>query len=195
MSIFTPSESYRPFKKSWAVDAEKEHRVSMSWHEDQVDLSDDVRQYNTKDGLKTDNVSHEDNKKIIDNLLMLFTEMDANVGEGYTKLLPFVRNNEVRTMMIQFAAREVVHQRAYALAAETFGFTNSQWAGFRQYKQMTDKLDIISQSVGDLSKPLNFAKYLTVVFMGEGIGLFGAFACLLNFKRYGLLMGFNVVNE
>lgn len=195
MSIFTPSESYRPFKKAWAVEAEKEQRIDMAWHENQIDLSDDLRQYNTKDGMKTDNVSHENNKAILDNLLMLFTEMDASVGNGYTKLLPFVKNNEVRTMMIQFCAKEVVHQRSYALAAESFGFTNAEWTNFQHYTEMTNKLDIVTQEVGDLSVPLNFAKYLTVILMGEGIGLFGAFACLLNLKRHGLMMGFNVVNQ
>ena len=58
-----------------------------------------------------------------------------------------------------------------------------------------DKLDMLTEDLGDLSDPLNFAKYLSVVFMGEGISLFGAFACLLNLKRHGLMMGFNVVNE
>lgn len=195
MSIFEQSESYRPFKYQWAVDIERRHRIDMHWHEGQVDLSDDLRQYNAKDGLKTANVSHEENKNILDKLLMLFTEMDSNVGTGYTKLLPYVGNNEIRTMMMTFAAREVTHQRAYALAAETFGFTNSQWRGFHEYEEMMDKLDLLANKVGDLSIPLNFAKYLSVIFMGEGISLFGAFACLLNLKRHGLVMGFNVVNE
>lgn len=195
MSIFKESTSYRPFAYQWAVDAEKEHRVDMMWHENQVDMADDLRQYNTKGGMTTENVSHEDNKRILERLLLLFTEMDANVGTGYTKLLPHVGNNEIRTMMITFAAREVTHQRGYALAAETFGFPNSMWTGFQEYEEMMDKIDVITQDVGDLSNPLNFAKYLTVLFMGEGIALFGAFACLLNLKRHGLMMNFNVVNE
>lgn len=195
MSIFKQSESYRPFVYQFAVDAEQEHRISMHWHENQVELADDLRQYNSKDGMQTENVSHENNKLILDRLLLLFTEMDANVGQGYTKLLPHVGNNEIRTMMLTFAAREITHQRAYALAAETFGYTNSQWRGFQEYDEMMDKIDLLTQDVGDLSKPINFAKYLAVVFMGEGISLFGAFACLLNLKRYGLMMNFNVVNE
>lgn len=195
MSIFKESESYRPFVYNWAVEAEKEHRVDMHWHEGQVELADDLRQYNSKDGMKTDNVSHEANKLILDRLLMLFTEMDSNVGTGYTKLLGHIGNNEIRTMMMTFAAREITHQRAYALAAETFGYSNSQWKGFKEYEEMQEKLDMLTQDVGDLSKPINFAKYLAVVFMGEGISLFGAFACLLNLKRHGLMMNFNVVNE
>lgn len=194
-SIFVENKSYRPFSYPWAVEMEKKHAIDLHWHEGQTDLADDLRQYHSKDGMKTDNVSHESNKNMLNKLLMLFVEMDSSVGTGYTKLLPHVKNNEIRTLMMTFAAREVRHQRAYALAAETFGFTNSQWGEFRGYKEMNDKLDLLVQDVGDLSNPLNFAKYLSVILLGEGISLFGAFACLLNLKRYGLMMGFNAVNE
>ena len=60
---------------------------------------------------------------------------------------------------------------------------------------MQDKIDLLTQDIGDLSIPLNFCKYLCIVFLGEGISLFGAFACLLNLRRYAKLTGFNSVNE
>ena len=195
MSIFKENIAYRPFRYPWAVSAEKQHRVDMVWHEGQVELQDDLRQYNSSYGLATATVSHESNKIILDRNLMIFTEMDKAVGTGYCKLLPYVCNNEIRTMMMTFAAREVTHQRAYALAAETFGFTDSEWAGFHDYKAMQDKIDLISGGEDDLSIPLNFAKFLSVLLLGEGISLFGAFACLLNLKRHGKLVNFNSVNE
>lgn len=195
MSIFTESISYRPFIYSWAVDAEKKHRIDMNWHENQIELQDDLRQYNMSGGMATENVSHESNKNILEKLLLLFTEMDVQVGSGYTKILPYVKNNEIRTLLMTFAQREVCHQRAYALAAETFGYSNSDWSEFKNYEEMMDKIDIISQNIGDLSKPLNFAKQLSVIFLGEGIALFGAFACMLNLKRFGIMQNFNTINE
>lgn len=195
MSIFKESAAYRPFLYSWAVDAEKQHRIDMHWHEGQVDLQDDLRQFSTKGGLATKNVSHESNKNMLERLIMLFTEMDVQVGGGYAKLLPHVHNNEIRTMWFTFAAREVTHQRGYALAAETFGYTASDWSEFRKYKEMSDKVDLLTQDLGDLSNKLNFCKQLAVVLNGEGISLFGAFACLLNLRRFGLVNGFNTVNE
>lgn len=195
LGIFKENEAYRPFQYSWAVEAEKKHRIDMHWHENQIDLMDDLRQYNTEGGLATANVSHSANKNLVDKLLMLFTEMDVQVGGGYSKLLNNVKNNEIRTMWFTFAAREVTHQRAYALAAETFGFTSSSWSDFKSYKEMQDKVDLMCEDLGDLSVPLNFAKMLAVVFLAEGISLFGLFACLLNLRRYGLLMNFNSVNE
>lgn len=195
MSIFEGSRSYRPFKYPWAVAAAEQHSIDMFWDKHQVELQDDIRQYNSRDGLQTKDVSHDTNKYIIDTLLCLFTEMDVVVGEGYTQLIPYVGNNEIRNLLLTQAAREITHQRSYALLAETFGFSNEDWEVFREYKEMVDKLSVMGDSVGDLSVKLNWAKKLTQVLLGEGIGLFSAFACLLNFKRQGLLMGFNDVNQ
>lgn len=195
MSIFESNISYRPFQYPWAVEVEKKHAIDMHWHENQIELQDDQRQFINEGGLATIHVSHESNKNMVQKLLAVFTEMDLSVGEGYTKILPYVKNNEIRTMLMTFAAREVRHQRGYALAAEEFGFTNADWSEFRQYKEMSDKIDLMTQEVGDLSDKLNFAKMLSVILLGEGIALFGAFACLLNLKRFGLMMNFNTINE
>jgi ribonucleotide reductase beta subunit family protein with ferritin-like domain len=195
MSIFKDNVSYRPFSYSWAVEAEKKHRIDMHWHENQVELQDDLRQYTSKDGLATKNVSHASNKNLLDRLVMLFTEMDAQVGSGYGELIYHVNNNEIKTMWFTFAAREVTHQRSYALSAETFGFTNSSWSDFKKYSEMQDKIDLLSEDVGDLAIKLNFAKKLASVLLGEGIALFGAFACLLNLSRFGLVLNFNTINQ
>lgn len=193
--VFTESVAYKPFMFPWAVEAEKKQRIDMHWHEGQIDLQDDLRQYNSKDGLKTKTKSHEDNKRIIDTSLLLFTEMDRTVAGGYTELLPYTKNNEIKSLFIQHAAKEVVHQRGYALLAETLGFTDADWSAFHDYKEMTDKIEVMSKLDVDLSTPLGYAAKLTQVLLGEGIGLFGAFTTLLNFKRFGLIMGFNDVNS
>lgn len=197
MSVFKESKSYRPFMYSWAAEAAQKHSIDMFWDVHQVNLQDDIQQYFSKDGLKTATVSHEQNKNILDRTLCLFTEMDKTVGAGYTEVLPFIKNNEIRNMLMTFAAREVVHQRAYALCAETFGFSNSDWAAFSEYVEMMDKLDVMTEDLTPegASDNLKAAIKLTQIFLGEGIGLFGAFATLLNMKRSGVLNGFNDVNE
>lgn len=197
MSVFKTSEAYRPFLYSWAVEAAKKHSIDMHWHENQIELQDDLRQYNSKDGLKTKNVSHEVHKNIVDKVICLFTEMDKTVGEGYTKVLPFVRNNEIRNMMMTFASREVIHQRSYALLAETFGFSDSDWIAFADYAEMREKLDTMvdDYSTDDMRDEMKFCIGLSQLLLGEGIGLFAAFTVLLNFKRQGLFVGFNDVNS
>lgn len=195
MSIFDSSDSYRPFKYPWAVEAEKKQRVDMHWTEQQVDLSDDIRQYNSPGGMATDNVSHQDNKAGLAKVLPLFTEMDAAVGEGYAKLLPHVGNNEIRMLLMTQAAREITHARGYAMANEAFGFSESSWESFRSYKELSNKVDLLRRNHGDLSVKLNWCMLLAQTLLGEGIALFGSFTYLLNFKRHGLLMGFNDVNQ
>ena len=197
MSIFKENIAYRPFAYTWAVEATKKHAIEMFWDVHQIEMADDLRQWMSKDGMKTKTVSHEVNQYITRKILCLFTEMDRSVAGGYIKLLQYVKNNEIRNMWLTFGARETVHQRAYALAAETFGFTDTDWSEFSKYAEMRDKLDRMTE---DLTKPeysneLNCLITLAQVLLGEGIGLFAAFMCLLNYKRQGLFMGFNDVNQ
>lgn len=195
MSIFEESLSYRPFKFPFAVEKEKEEVIDKYWHEGQIDLQDDLRQYFSKDGLATANFSHQHNKNIVDTLLLFFTQLDMSVASGYVELLPYTKNNEIKSLLIQHAAKEVRHQRAYALAGESFGFEDADWVKFRQYKELVDKVEVMCGDIGDLSVPLNYAKKLTQILLGEGIGLFAAFTSLLNLKRYGKIIGFNDVNS
>tara|TARA_R110000822_G_scaffold15369_19_gene53030 strand:- start:846 stop:1835 length:990 start_codon:yes stop_codon:yes gene_type:complete len=195
MSVFEESKSYRPFKYPKLVEMAKKHQIDMHWSEAQVELQDDLRQYNSSDGLATKNVSHKVNKFIVDTVLCLFTELDKTVARGYTELLPYAKNNEVSNWFLAAGGREVIHQRAYALAAETFGFEEDDWIAFSDYVEMQDKIDVMTSPVGDLSEPLNFAKALAKLLLGEGIGLFAAFTVLLNFKRFGLLIGTNDINQ
>ena len=169
----------------------------MYWSTHQINLQDDIQQYYSKEGMKTSTVSHEQNKAILDKTLCLFTEMDRTVGAGYAEVLQFIKNNEIRNMMLRFASREVTHQSAYALAAETFGFSNSDWTAFAEYKEMVDKLDIMADDVVPFGArdELRATIKLTQILLGEGIGLFGAFATLLNQKRHGIMNGFNDINE
>lgn len=195
MSVFIESESYRPFKYPFAVEAEKEQFIDTYWHEGQIDLQDDLRQYHGKDGLATPNFSHAENKKKLDTLLLFFTQLDMSVASGYVELLPYTKNNEIKSLFIQHAAKEVRHQRAYALAGETFGFTDADWNAFRQYKEMISKVDVMGLTTHPLDTTLGYALKLTRILLGEGIGLFVAFSSLLNYKRFGLLIGFNDVNS
>lgn len=167
----------------------------MFWDVHQIDLQDDIRQFSAKGGMKTPNVSHEDNVKTVNSIQFLFTELDRSVADGYIQLLPHTKNNEIKVLLLTHAQRETVHQRAYALFAEALGATDAQWKSFKEYIEMQEKIDIIKKEDQDLSQPINYAKHLVRVLLGEGIGLFAAFTLLLNFKRFGLLMGFNDVNE
>lgn len=193
MSVFKQSESYRPFTYPWAAEAAKQHSIDMYWDVHQVELQDDIQQYMSKNGLATANMTHEENKAIIDKMLLSFSEQDKGVAEGYKKLIPYTKNNEILTWQLTAAHRETVHQRAYALAGETFGFTDSNWVAFQEYDEVREKLAAMTVDV-DCSTNLGYAKQLFSVLSSEGVSLFGTFTPFLNLKRFGIMMGFNDIN-
>ena len=196
MSIFTPTKQYRPFKYPKLMEFAAEQNIALAWHEGQIDLSSDISQYHSKNGLATDNVSHESNKNNLTKMLTLFTQMDVGAGQLYAELAPHVKNNEARNWLLSAGNKEGVHQRAYALAVETLDFPESTWGEFMEYKEMQDKIDLMTGIEGrDHSKPLDFAKTLVQLLLAEGICLFGAFACMLNLKRFGKISGTNTINE
>ena len=195
-SIFTPSESYRPFKYPFLMEASERHTIDLYWDVHQLDFSDDIKQYHSKDGLKTTNVSHEVNKEILTKTLNLFTQMDVAAGELYCQLLPHVGNNEVRNWFMNAGARESTHQRCYAAAVEALDFPESSWTEFMEYEQMQGKLDVMYGGADtDPSTKKGFMKTLARLFLAEGICLFGAFASMINLRRFGLMQGTNKVNE
>lgn len=195
-SIFDKSLSYRPFKYPYLMEAVERHTIDLYWDRHQLDFSDDVKQYYGKDGLKTENVSHEVNKEILTKVLNLFTQMDLAVGELYCQLLPYVGNNEVRNWFMVAAARESTHQRCYAAAVEALTLPESSWIEFMDYTEMQDKLDVMyGGDDTDPSTKKGFMKTLARLFLGEGVCLFGAFASMLNLRRFGLMQGTNKVNE
>ena len=195
-SIFERSESYRPFKYPYLMESVERHVVDLYWEVHQLDFSDDVKQYHSKDGMATQNVSHEVNKAILTKVLNLFTQMDIAAGELYCKLLPYVGNNEVRNWFMVAAARESTHQRCYAASVESLSFPETSWTEFMRYKEMQDKLDVMyGDESTDPSTKKGFMKTLARLFLAEGICLFGAFASMLNLRRFGLMQGTNKVNE
>lgn len=195
MYIFEETKSYRPFNAPWAMKMAEEQIIDLYWERHQLDLSDDIRQFHMVDGLKTADVSHTANANLLSKILSVFTQSDVAAGELYCRLLPHVKNNEIRNLFMQNAAKEGTHQRCYATAVEELGFPDSTWTEFMEYSEMQNKIDLISGDDADLSDPLNFGKTLTRLLLAEGIALFGAFASMLNFKRFGLMMGTNKINE
>lgn len=178
------------------MEAVERHSIDLYWDRHQLDFSEDMKQYHSKNGLKTDNVSHETNQTILTKVLNLFTQMDIAAGELYCQLLPHVGNNEIRNWFMVAASRESTHQRCYAAAVEQLAFPESSWTEFMDYKEMQDKLDVMYGGKDtDPSTKKGFMKTLARLFLAEGICLFGAFASMLNLRRFGLMQGTNTVNE
>lgn len=179
MSLVKPSEVYTPKYHNFVDITIKHERVH--WFEHEAKLGTDVSQW--KNGKITDK-----EKYLISNILRLFTQSDVNVGQGYyDKLIPVIKNNEARNMLGSFAAREAIHQRAYALLSDTLGFGEDFYFEFLDYHEMKEKHEFMVESIGRSHH--DFAVYLAKQTLIEGVCLFASFAMLLNFDRLGKLPG------
>jgi len=185
MSLLKTSETYKPFKYPWAVELSKKHE-EIHWIEDEAELSEDVQDWKTK--------LTESEKEFITHVLRLFTQSDVQVGENYHELLiPKFKNNEVRNMLSSFAAREAVHQRAYALLNDTLGLPDEDFHKFLEYKEMADKIDFMKE--GDTNSHTGLALALAQSVFNEGMSVFASFVMLLNFQRFGKMKGMATIVE
>jgi len=185
MSLLKFSQTYKPFLYPWAVDLSKKHE-EVHWIEDEAELSEDVQDWKTK--------LTEGEKEFITHILRLFTQSDVQVGENYHEfLIPKFKNNEVRNMLSSFAAREAVHQRAYALLNDTLGLPDEEYHKFLEFKAMADKLDFMKDN--DNSTQANLALALAQSVFNEGMSLFSSFVMLLNFQRHGKMKGMGTIVE
>src|SRR5210317_995011 len=185
MSLLKFSETYKPFQYPWAVELSKKHE-EVHWIEDEAELSEDVQDWKTK--------LTRGEKDFITHILRLFTQSDVQVGENYHEfLIPKFKNNEVRNMLSSFAAREAVHQRAYALLNDTLGLPDEEYHKFLEFKTMADKVDFMKE--GDTSTHTGLAHELAQSVFNEGMSLFSSFVMLLNFQRFGKMKGMGTIVE
>jgi len=184
-SLLKFSETYKPFHYPWAVDLAKKHE-EIHWIEDEAELSEDVQDWKTKLSIAE--------KEFITHVLRLFTQSDVQVGENYHELLiPKFKNNEVRNMLSSFAAREAVHQRAYALLNDTLGLPDEDFHKFLDYKAMADKIDFMKE--GNVTSHTGLALALAQSVFNEGMSVFASFVMLLNFQRFGKMKGMATIVE
>lgn len=184
-NLLNESLTYKPFHYPWAVDLTKKHE-EVHWIEDELELSEDVQDWKTK--------LSDQEKDFVTQILRLFTQSDVAVGDNYHNLLiPKFKNNEVRTMLSSFAAREGVHQRAYALLNDTLGLPDEEYHKFLEYKVMADKIDFMKD--GNVQSHTGLALALAQSVFNEGMSLFASFVMLLNFQRFGKMKGMSTAVE
>lgn len=178
--LIKQSETYKPFLYPDFVNRAIEHD-KIHWGEWEADLSEDVRQW------KVGEITPQE-KYHITSILRLFTQSDVVVGGSYVDVfLPRIKNNEARMMMLSFAGRESVHQRAYALLNDTLGLAEEEYASFMQYQALSEKVEFMQNFNPDTVEGLGLALARTVC--NEGLSLFSAFVMLLNYQRAGKMKG------
>lgn len=180
MSVFEPRVTLKPYDYSWAVEATKKQQ-RIHWIAEEVPMSKDVKDWHTK--------LSEPEKNLARNIMLLFTQSDIDVGNGYLDhYMERIKNPEIRFMLTTFAAQEVIHVLAYSYLMETLGFKDEDYSEFMNYKAMLDKHEsVMAMKSDDLEEFL-----VTMATFGafiEGLQLFASFIMLLNFQRSGKLKG------
>jgi ribonucleoside-diphosphate reductase beta chain len=183
MSLLETSKSYVPVYPQFVEITQRHERAH--WHEGEVKLQSDVEDW------KLGRINDKE-KYFISNVLRLFTQSDVAVGSDYyDNLIPVFKNNESRNMLGSFAGREGVHQRAYALLGDTLGFGKDFYNEFLEYKAMSEKIEFMLDMKNTSYKDI--ATSLAKQILCEGVCLFASFAMLLNFSRYGKMLGMSDV--
>lgn len=186
MSLLERSKTYKPFMYPQYVEM-AEISEKMHWVEQEVDLTEDMHQW--KDGTIT-----AGEKELVIEIMKTFTQSDTEVASGYVEyFMPVFKNNEVRQALLSIAAREGIHQRAYALFTDTIGLPEESYGVFLEYEKLSKRMELMTDM--DVKSQSGIAKALARTIISEGIALFGAFAMLLNFQRHGKLMGLSKINE
>ena len=180
------AKTYKPFLYPQFMDYANKHEL-IHWAEEEVDLGDDVSQWNS-------GAVNEVEKKFVLQIMRLFTQTDVQVGQNYCDLfIPVFKNNEVRCMLLAFAAREGIHQRAYALFTDTIGLPEHIYSEFLEYDEMAAKISMMQDNKIDTQQ--NIAKALAQTVCNEGMSLFSSFVMLLNFQRFGKMKGLCSITE
>ncbi len=172
--LFQRSLVYKPFHYP-AFDTMTQEHEKLHWLSDEAEMSDDLSDWRLN--------SSEDEKKFITTNLKIFTTGDVAVAQNYKDLfIPVFKNNEANNWFTSVANRETEHQRAYAMANETFGLPESTFGDFDKFKEMRDRIDLMTThydnaTIGGLALNLVHTSF------NEGIGLMGAFGSLLSLNR------------
>ena len=180
LPIYKERLCYKPFDFQWAFLAYRESE-DAHWTATETRLDRDVADYKT--------VMNDSQKAVILRLMLVFTQLDVDVGGFYLNFAArHFKAPELRQMISSFAAREGVHQDAYSHFADTLGLGDVAFQDWTNYPALVEKHDIFDEAIKeidscDLSGPakdyLKIAVYST---FGEGVGLFTSFAILLSFN-------------
>lgn len=179
-NLMTENPVYKPFNYPFAYEAWKQHE-QMHWLPEEVPLSEDVKDWNTK-------LSNEE-RNLLTHIFRFFTQQDIIVGGAYVdQYMKVFKPTEVRMMLAGFAAREAIHTAAYAHLLDTIGIPEVEYSAFLKYAEMKEKFEYAQQF--NVDTPYETAKALAAfsAFM-EGLQLFSSFAMLMNFPRYNKMKG------
>ncbi len=180
MSLLEARPFYKPFQYPFAYDA-WQMQQRLHWLPEEVPMTDDVKDW--KYSLS------ESERNLLTQVFRFFTQADIEVNNCYMKNYSKVfKPTEVQMMLTAFSNIETIHIAAYAHLLDTIGMPEIEYQAFLKYEQMKNKYEYLQKF--NVDTKLDIAKTLAVFgAFTEGLQLFGSFAMLLNFQRFGKMKG------
>lgn len=124
-------------------------------------------------------------KNVIGNILKGFAQTETEVTSYWGIYIPtWFPHNEIAAMATGFAAREVLHSRAYILLNDTLGLQD--FDGFMKEPSIAARLENLMQIGDDYANATLQEKATSVAIFSagcEGVALFSAFSILLSFRN------------
>ncbi|MHB1666163.1 ribonucleotide-diphosphate reductase subunit beta [Thiomonas sp.] len=178
-NLFTPSTAYKPFRYPWAFEY-YDRQQRTHWLANEIVMGPDAKDWQAMPAAE---------RNLLTQVFRFFVQGDVDVSEGYS--MRFLRRfpvTEVRMMLNAFANVESIHMHAYSLLLDTVGMPETEYQAFKEYSAMAAKHDYLHRIPDDTIENLAFslAVYSALI---EGVQLFSSFAILLNFTRFGKMLG------
>ncbi len=180
MSLLKADPIFKPFNYPWAYEAWLTQQ-RIHWLPEEVPMGDDVKDWK--------NNLNDQEKQLLTQIFRFFTQADIEVNNCYMRHYSRVfQPTEIQMMLAAFSNMETIHIDAYSHLIDTIGMPESTYSEFLKYKEMKDKYDYM-QEFGVESK-IDIATTLAAFgAFTEGLQLFGSFAILMNFPRFGKMKG------
>lgn len=180
MSLLKAEAIFKPFNYPWAYEAWLTQQ-RIHWLPEEVPMGDDVKDWKN-------NLTPQE-KQLLTQIFRFFTQADIEVNNCYMRHYSRVfQPTEVQMMLAAFSNMETIHIDAYSHLIDTVGMPETMYSEFLKYKEMKDKYDYMQQF--NVNTNIDIATTLAAFgAFTEGLQLFGSFAILMNFPRFGKMKG------
>ena len=166
----------RPLHYEWAEHYWELSEQSPWWHKS-------ISMQSSK--LDWETFLSKEEKNVIGTILRGFAQTETEVTAYWGVYIPtWFPNNEIAAMATGFAAREVLHSRAYIYLNDTLGLDD--FDGFLKEPAIANRLENLMQIGDDYVNATLEEKATSVAIFSagcEGVALFSAFAILLSFRN------------
>lgn len=155
-------------------------QMSMFWLHTEVNMERDRSQFYRE--------LTQDERDIIINTLLFFTQMEMDIGDIYVKLTTIFSLYEIKSLLTAIAFVETVHAAAYSYLVDQIQLSEEIYQEFTKYKVLCKKHENLENlKIDSLKEVLKTMAYTSV--FTEGIVLFASFCILVSLSRENLLKG------